>query len=316
MTRQQDLCLKIYPLINKIENLLRRYIVKFFITKIGLGWFEISAPTEVKVKLKARKDNEPVFTKTSLVDTDVTLIDFNELGEIITRQTSVYSKVEDVIDKINNATTLDELKNEVTGHYPKYFKTIFEKQNFESKWKTLFDIRNKVAHNNYIFQKDLDDATKLTGELEIMLAEAEDKIDEAVLTITEKQAISKAIQEVVTEQQNIIPEKKEEIIAADNEVKVDHTPFKINFTNLFKILDIKLLTEEVFLDEFTNFKTQKRNWTFIALSQFLDYLEEKGYNRQIASSTASILTDKGKIVIEYIDNPYNNFHKTATIKMP
>ena len=104
---------EIYPLIYQIENRLRRFIVKFFTTKIGLGWFEISVPREVKDKIRIRRDNEPILTKPRLVDSDVTLIDFNELGEIITRQTSVYSKVEDVVERISSANSLEELRRKL-----------------------------------------------------------------------------------------------------------------------------------------------------------------------------------------------------------
>jgi Apea-like HEPN len=308
-----DLSLKIYPLINKIENLLRRYIVKFFITKIGLGWFDISVSKEIKDKIKIRKENEPHFTRSSLVDTDVTLIDFNELGEIITRQTSVYSKVEDVIDKINRCNSLEELKNEVTGHYPKYFKTIFGNQNFESKWKTLFEIRNKVAHNNYLVVRDFDESTRLVQELEIIISEAEDKIDEAVLTVTEKQAISKAIQEIVTEQQSVQTDSQSQESIDDSRLVLTDDDNIDTETLIHKHFSTQKLDEDLIVQELRYFKKINSTWRFIALTQFLDYLEIKGFNRHIASSLISIMNDQEKILIEYIDNP-RGFFDTATIK--
>lgn len=308
-----DLSLRIYPLINKIENLLRRYIIKFFITKIGLGWFDISVSKEVKDKTKIRKENEPYFTRSSLVDTDVTLIDFNELGEIITRQTSVYSKVEDVIDKINKSSSLEELKNEVTGHYPKYFKTIFGNQNFENKWKTLFEIRNKVAHNNYLVVKDLEESTRLVQELEIIISEAEDKIDEAVLTVTEKQAISKAIQEIVTEQQSGQTDSQLQETTEGKQLVLVDDDIGDGESLIHKHFNIQKLDEDLIIQELRYFKKLNSTWRFIALTQFLDYLETRGFNRHIASSLVSIMNDQGKIIIEYIDNP-RGFFDTATIK--
>ena len=32
---------EIYPLINRVENLLRRYLIKFFTRKIGVDWWEV-----------------------------------------------------------------------------------------------------------------------------------------------------------------------------------------------------------------------------------------------------------------------------------
>lgn len=312
-----QLSVEIYPLINKIENLLRRYIVKFFITKIGLGWFDISVAKEVKDKISIRKDNEPVFTKNNLVNTDVTLIDFNELGEIITRQTSVFSKVEDVISKIQIATDLETLKGEVSGHYPKYFKEIFEKQNFDSKWRALFNIRNKVAHNNYLVIKDLSDAKLLCEELEKIFIEAEAKIDEAVFTVTEKQAIGKAIADTLTKP--ISEPEQDDLSHLEELPKIEEQTEALTIKRILlpglKILPRlpKTISEDTFLEELEKFSNNKKDWTFIALSKFFDYLDELGYNRDFSSTIASILNDKEMIEIEYIDNPFG-LNKTATIK--
>lgn len=72
---------KIYPLVNELESILRRYLAKFFTQKIGLDWWNQAVPDKVIEKTKLREDNENVFSK--VVETDMTLIDFNDLGEII-----------------------------------------------------------------------------------------------------------------------------------------------------------------------------------------------------------------------------------------
>jgi hypothetical protein len=69
---------EIYPLINQVENLLRRYLVKFFTQKIGVDWWDVTAPKQFNEKINTRKGNEKVFS--TLADTDVTLIDFDDLG--------------------------------------------------------------------------------------------------------------------------------------------------------------------------------------------------------------------------------------------
>ncbi len=75
-----DIANKIYPKINKVENLLRRYLVKFFTQKIGVTWWDVTAPKSLIEKVNSRKNNEKVFS--TLVETDVTLIDFDDLGEL------------------------------------------------------------------------------------------------------------------------------------------------------------------------------------------------------------------------------------------
>lgn len=41
---------QIYPSINKVENRLRKYIIKFFITKLGPNWWDVTADAEMKKK--------------------------------------------------------------------------------------------------------------------------------------------------------------------------------------------------------------------------------------------------------------------------
>jgi hypothetical protein len=81
---------------------LRRYIVRFFLTKIGLNWFDIIASQKSQDKRKARVRNEKLFNQ--LIDTDVELVDFDELGEIIYQQRTAFSKTEEIIRNIENSS--------------------------------------------------------------------------------------------------------------------------------------------------------------------------------------------------------------------
>ena len=81
---------------------MRRYIVRFFLTKIGLNWFDIIASQKSQDKRKARVRNEKLFNQ--LIDTDVELVDFDELGEIIYQQRTAFSKTEEIIRNIENSS--------------------------------------------------------------------------------------------------------------------------------------------------------------------------------------------------------------------
>lgn len=105
-----EIAILIYPLINSIETLLRKYIVKFFITKIGTDWWSIAVSKENREKAKSKRANEIVFTNTSKVIADVTLLNFDQLGKIIYSQSSIFTKIEDVIEKIKIALDLESLK--------------------------------------------------------------------------------------------------------------------------------------------------------------------------------------------------------------
>ena len=163
----------------------------------------------------------------------------------------------------------------------------------------MFDIRNKVAHCNYVFRKDLEQVQELTLELEQMFADAESKIDEAILSKIELQAITKAISEVV--QQEASAQTAEE---SESEDEVSYVgPNSSSFENTF-LRELEYFESEM----------KKPNWDFIALSKFLDYLEIRGYNRHLAASVARILDDKKRIAIEYQDNPHG-FYKVASVRI-
>lgn len=100
---------KIYPLINELENLLRRYIAKFFTQKIGIDWWEKAVPDKVIEKTKLRTGNEAVFS--NLIQTDLTLIDFDDLGEIIYKHKLGFNRPQNLLDDIIKITTLSELEN-------------------------------------------------------------------------------------------------------------------------------------------------------------------------------------------------------------
>lgn len=111
----------IYPLINDLENVLRRYIAKFFTQKVGLDWWNQAVPEKVIAKSKLRKDNETVFSQ--IVETDMTLIDFNDLGEIIYKHKLGFNKPENLTDRILSISSEEELtklQQDLDGNYNRF----------------------------------------------------------------------------------------------------------------------------------------------------------------------------------------------------
>ena len=188
-----EISCKIYPIINKVENSLRRYIALFFTLKIGVKWFGVTVPQATQTKIAGRKDNEQIFSK--LIDTDVRLIDFDDLGEIIYKQNTGFNKQENIIDKImrlNTPEDIRQLQSDIQNNYNKYFKETFQTNAFEKKWKSLFEIRNKVAHNNLFLLSDLDTAQQLESELIGIIESATKKINSFKFSIEEQESIVQA----------------------------------------------------------------------------------------------------------------------------
>lgn len=303
----------IYPLINQVENLLRRYLVKFFTQKIGVEWWDVTAPKSISDKIGQRKGNEKNFS--NLVDTDVTLIDFDDLGELIYKQTTGFNKQENIISRVMNSKTIEDLNNlkqELQGNYTKYFKEAFQDNSFEKKWKTLFEIRNKVAHNNLFIHSDLEIAQQLVTDLTNIINGAESKIDEFKFSIEEQEALRQATIEAVqvAESQNVSKEKTFEKLGLTVVDKID-LPIGDYEENPFKIISEEELLRELEIAEKT---LSKNNLTYVGLKAFVTkILGNKGYSYGPTYSLVNILRDKGIIdIYDATDN--SNYFPTKGIK--
>lgn len=297
---------EIYPLINRVENLLRRYIIKFFIQKIGVDWWDVTAPKSMSEKISTRKGNEKIFNQ--FVDTDVTLIDFDELGELIYKQTTGFNKQENIINRIIGTNSLEDLnilKQEVQGNYTKYFKESFQLKSFDKKWKTLFDIRNKVAHNNLFVNDDLETAKQLVDELSQIINDAESKIGEFKFSIEEQVAIRQATIEAVEaakEEQNT-KEKELEKFGLKVVGKID-LPEK-TYENPFDIIGEEELLRELDIAEKTLIKN---NLKYVGLKSFVTkILGYKGYSYGPTYSLVNIMRDQGLVEIYDVEDDNSSY---------
>lgn len=170
----------LYPQINSLENLLRKYLTTFFATRLGPKWWNDIATDELNKKVRDRRNTENLFSKQiingkeePLVDTKSFLIDFKDLGEIIYRVSAGNLKSDDIIkqiekldekDSANLSKSVINLKSEIRTNIKKHFPE-FEKIDFQEKWEFLYNIRNKVAHNGLISRQDSEIANNHLAEL-------------------------------------------------------------------------------------------------------------------------------------------------------
>ncbi|WP_375448492.1 hypothetical protein [uncultured Fibrella sp.] len=188
----KEIARELYPLINEVETSLRKYLIKFFVTKLGPNWWNITADSEMKKKSDSgRKKNEKIFSES--VDNKIYLIDFSDLGKMVYSQSSGYISKDEIVDKINSLEETPEairaFKGELQSNYNKFFKTTFKDKNFQKKWEDLEIIRHKVAHNNLFIKDDLDQGNQLAHELVDIIEEANSKIEEIEFSPDEKEAI-------------------------------------------------------------------------------------------------------------------------------
>lgn len=186
---------EIYPKVNETENLLRKYLMKFFVTKLGPSWWNVTADSEMNKKVSQRKNNELFFS--NYIDNRAYLIDFGELGKIVHSQSSGFISREDIVSKVleldETSEAIIKLKTELESNYTKFFKDTFKTNNFQQKWEELEKLRHKVAHNNLFTKNDLDRADDLTISLLEIIKKANESIDTIQFNIEEKDLLKENI---------------------------------------------------------------------------------------------------------------------------
>jgi uncharacterized protein with HEPN domain len=288
---------RLYPEINKVESLLRRYLTKFFIQRVGINWWEATATRMMIDKVKMRGERKDDFTE--LVAEDVALVDFDDLGELIYKQTSGFNHPEKIISKLVSLQSMDELRhfqNELQGNYTKYFKDFFQDKHFEPRWRELLKIRNKVAHQGAFFMYDLERGLNLSETLIEIITEAEEKIDEIVFSVEEKEAIRKATIDAATD----ISEQKEDIEddKPSNYFRGGLAGLKVVGKMYIPEKD-RYLTESEAISELEDALGTRYNH-YIGLKWFVtQYLAGKNYVITASYSLINILIDKD--VIELYD---------------
>jgi uncharacterized protein with HEPN domain len=290
----------LYPEINKVESMLRRYLTKFFIQRVGMDWWEATATKTMIEKVKIRKGNKFVDFD-DFVESDVNLADFDDLGELIYKQSSGFNNPDKVIQKLLDIGTLEDLQNlksELQGNYTKYFKAFFQDKFFEPKWKELYRIRNKVAHHGTFFRSELDKGLNLSQDLMEIIETAENSIDEIVFSIEEKEAIRNATIEAIntssTEEKN---EPNKETEQSSNKLPGLKIVGKISLPGLGTRFSTRerVITEEQLVEELREAEANKYT-TYIGLKWFVTtFLYNKGYSVSLSYSLVNILIDKNKI---------------------
>ena len=185
----------LYPGINRVENALRKYVLKFFVTKLGPNWWNVTADAEMQKKVTQRKNNETVFSP--IADGKAYLIDFGELGRIVYAQSSGFISRDDIYTRVmaleDTAEAVLELKAELQSNYNKFFRETFKDKNFQQKWEELEKIRHKVAHNGLFVLEDQTRGKSLCNELHEIINNANTAIDQVTFSISERDAITDSI---------------------------------------------------------------------------------------------------------------------------
>lgn len=172
---------KAYPLIYKVENLMRKLISLFLIERVGVT----EAKNAIPIELDSKQSNN--FLNQT---------DFIHLGEILTKEYSS-NNINDLLRKIKKASSTEELElEELKSFIPKsnldrYFKNYIDcdADFLNKKWKRLYELRCLVAHNNFFTKADFDELVNLIDEVKLKLKSAIEKINDIKIPENEKDSV-------------------------------------------------------------------------------------------------------------------------------
>ncbi|WP_073981881.1 HEPN domain-containing protein, partial [Bacillus subtilis] len=181
-----------YPLINELENLMRKLITKFMLTNVGLAWAKHSTPKEVRDSVRGTNSNGSIDYLYN--------IDFIQLSDYLFRPYSSQSNVE-MFNKLREAKEITDLKlDDMKTYIPKsnwerYFSDLVqcEAAYLEKKWQKLYELRNKVAHNNFVNKNDYEEISNNCKEVKKIIEEAIQILDQVQIPEEDKEFVAENI---------------------------------------------------------------------------------------------------------------------------
>ncbi|WP_336772656.1 hypothetical protein [Paenibacillus sp. MMO-58] len=178
-----------YPLINEIENLMRKLISQFMLINVGMDWSVQEIHDEIKEKIQRYEQHEQYVDdlyKTDFIHlsdvlfTKYRTLDLDEMHRILSK-----AKTNDDLDLINLKKFIPQ------SNWEKHFSSQinYDDRKLQEKWKLLYSLRNHVAHNRYITKEDYYKINGLVKELKIIITASIDKLDEINLREEEKEDV-------------------------------------------------------------------------------------------------------------------------------
>jgi len=192
-------CMKAYPYISRIENLMRKFINKFMVTKIGHNWSTVTVPDEVLEQIKKRGKNV-----SKLNDYDfMHLSDFLFKDDFPKKERELLKKLKEVRRGALNLNYEEIINLVPASNWDKYFSKILSCNDliFKSAWEKLSIKRNSIAHNKSFTRADFNEVVELSTELNDYLNLGIKTMENISVSAKEKQDFIR--QELINEWQEI-----------------------------------------------------------------------------------------------------------------
>lgn len=304
----KEIATRTYPMIYSAENRLREFIVTLLVKKIGEDFLKYVVPGDTLEGSRRHKNNEPYFIASGKVQNDIALLYFDALGKIVYDDT-IFSRAKpnSILEKIKTAIDLETLKKELLeGNFQKYFRDSFVKTDFITKWTRLNEIRNKVAHNSYFVECEFNECEKICSDLNTIIDEAFSKMETMKLSVTDMEALKKAVDETIEEDTKASQDEPVVRIESDCDLTTN------NISENQPKKQFKTIDEETLINELKNLS---ESIPFVGFKYFVnDILAKEGYSYDSIYTLINILLERGVLATAKEPNPRGG-HDTTSIKI-
>jgi len=178
-----------YTLINEVENLLRRLIANFMLTKVGYDYPKYHIPNEVESRDNHLKVNYSDYLHQTYFS-DLKTILFEGQREFTHRNIGDIQRiVEKHISEKKKEISIEDLKGVISKSlWEKYFakETKYKKENLEKDLEELNSLRNEIAHNRHINRDTLGKIKNLSNKIITTLNLAIEDLPNKALTANEQ----------------------------------------------------------------------------------------------------------------------------------
>lgn len=168
---------KSYPLINEVENLMRRLIAKFMLITVGVNWSKDTIHPDLFKKIDNFSEEDPHVN-------DLFKLDFIHLKEVL------FGKKRDIsieeLDRLLASTKFSPADQDAIikylpkSNWEKHFSAVIDEDgnSVDTKWALLYKLRNKVAHNRHVKRSDFEKIKGLCEKLKDIINKASAKLGE------------------------------------------------------------------------------------------------------------------------------------------
>lgn len=168
---------KSYPLINDVENVMRKLISKFMLINVGMEWSKETIHPDLVSKIER-------FEEKDMHLNDLYKLDFIHLSDVLFKKKRDIN-LEDLDRVLAKKEFTEDDKSKILKYLPKsnwekYFSELLgdKSQNLEKKWEILYKLRNKVAHNRFLTREDFEKIKGITSQVKETLIIAMNKLGE------------------------------------------------------------------------------------------------------------------------------------------